>query len=297
MYDLIIIGAGPAGMSAAIYGARYNLNVLVIGETLGGLMTEAHAVCNYPGFKSITGMELTNKLKEQIDELKVDFKNELVTKVEKAKQGFVIITKEGRYEAKKLLLALGTKKRKLGIPGEEQLLGRGISYCYTCDGFFFKDKIVGVVGGADAAATAALYLADIGKKVYIIYRREKLRAEPAWVEKIESNPKIEVIYKANVIEAKGKERLESIVLDNGQELKLDGLFVEIGSIPANTLVTQLGVKTDDRDLIIVNEQQKTSVEGVYAAGDITTGSNGFRQIITAAAEGAVAIAAIFSELR
>ncbi|MBW2999628.1 FAD-dependent oxidoreductase [Candidatus Woesearchaeota archaeon] len=297
MYDIIIIGAGPAGLTAAIYGARYNLNVLVIGETLGGLMMEAHSICNYPGFLDITGMDLTNNLKEQVDNLKVELKNETVAKIEKSENGFAVTTKEGNYEAKKILLALGTKKRKLNIPQEEKLLGRGISYCYTCDGFFFKEKIIGVVGGSDAAATAALYLADIGKKVYIIYRKDKLRAEPAWVKKIEENPKIEVVYKANVVEAKGEERLESVVLDNGKELKLDGLFVEIGSVPSNVLAMQLGVKKNDKDSIIVDEKQETNVKGVYAAGDITTGSNGFRQIITAASEGAIAVEAIFSELR
>jgi thioredoxin reductase (NADPH) len=297
MYDLIIIGAGPAGLTAAIYGARYNLNVLVIGETLGGLMMEAHSICNYPGFLDITGMDLTNNLKEQVDNLKVELKNETVAKIEKSENGFTVTTKEGNYEAKKILLALGTKKRKLNIPQEEKLLGRGISYCYTCDGFFFKEKIIGVVGGADSAATAALYLADIGKKVYIIYRKEKLRAEPAWVKKIEENPKIEVVYNANVVEAKGEERLGSVVLDNGKELKIDGLFVEIGSVPSNVLAMQLGVKKNDKDSIIVDEKQETNVKGVYAAGDITTGSNGFRQIITAASEGAIAVEAIFSELR
>lgn len=295
MYDIIIIGGGPAGMSCAIYSARYGLKTLVLSEMDGGLMAEAAHIENYPGIKSVLGMELSQKMKEQVLDFDVDFKNTQVKKIEKRKDGFVVNNEES-FEGKSIVLAIGMKKRKLNIKGEDKLLGRGISYCATCDALFFKDKTVAVIGGSNAAATAALLLAEKSKKVYIIYRKDKLRAEPIWMEKIEKNPKIEVIYNTNIVEAVGKEKLEKVKLDTDKDLEIEGLFVEIGQVPSTILVKDLGVKTDKEGYIVVDAAMKTNIKGVYAAGDITTGSNKFRQIITAAAEGSIAAASVYEEL-
>lgn len=294
MYDLIISGGGPAGLSAATYAARYMLKTLVIAKEYGGMINYAHKVENYPGYKSISGMELTMKMKEQVQDLGVEIKEENIEGVRKKDDYFEV---NGKYKAKKIIIALGTERRKLRVDGEEKYLGKGVSYCATCDAVFFRDKTAGVVGGANAAADAALLLADIAEKVYIIYRKDKLRCEPKRSELIEKNKKIEVIYSANVKEIKGEKMMKSVVLDNGKELELDGLFIEIGSTPSTAIAKELGVELDDQGYIKADQAQATNLEGAYAAGDITTNSNGFRQVVTAAAEGAIAAESVYEELK
>ena len=205
--------------------------------------------------------------------------------------------KKNLYECKTLIITTGMEKRKLGIPGEKEFLGKGVSYCGTCDGPLFKDKIVGVVGGSDAAGVEALLLTEYAKKVYIIYRREQLRAEPVTFEQIKKNKKIEIIYKSNVTEIKGKQFVESVILDNGRELKLDGLFIEIGGIPTSYLVKDIGVKLTEDGHVIVDETQETNVDYIFAAGDITNASNKFKQIITAASEGCLAALSAYKHVR
>lgn len=294
MYDIIILGGGPAGLNAALYAVRSNLKVLIISNLIGGAIGEAHNVENWLGTKSITGMELVNNFREHAEEQGVEIKQEEVKGVRANDSGFVI---NGDYECKKVIIALGTERRKLAVDDEENFLGKGVSYCATCDGAFFRDKIVGVVGGANAAADAALLLADIASKVYIIYRKDKLRAEAKRVSAIEKNEKIECLYGVNVKEMKGEAMLKSVVLDDGKELELDGLFVEIGSVPAVTLAKELGVELCENGCIKVDSSQRTNVKGIYAAGDITNGSDGFRQVITAAAEGAIAAKSVFKDIK
>jgi len=299
VYDLIIIGAGPAGLSAAIYASRYNLNTFIISEEIGGMASEAYKIENYPGFKSIPGMELMNKFKEQVKGL-VDIKQERVIEFKK-ENNFVITTKKSIYKSKTVIVAAGTKRRKLNIKGEKEFLGRGVSYCATCDAAFFKDRIVGVVGGNDAAAMSALLLAEYAKKVFIIYRKEKIRAEPLRVSQLEKNKKITIINSTNVVAVNGDKMMSSVTLDrefnNSKELNLNGLFIEIGSIPSTVLTKKLGIKLDEEGYIIVDSSQKTNVNGFYAAGDITSGSNKFRQIITAASEGAIAAHSVYEFLK
>lgn len=294
MYDLIILGGGPAGLSAAIYAARYMLNTLVIAKEYGGMINYAHKVENYPGYKSISGMELCAKMKEQVEGFGVETKEEDIKGVRKKDDYFEV---NGEYKAKKIIVALGTERRKLRVDGEDKYLGKGVSYCATCDSIFFRDKIVGVVGGANAAADAALLLADIAKNVYVIYRKDKLRCEPKRSELIEKNENIDVIYSANVKEIKGENMLKSIVLDNGKELELDGLFIEIGSTPSTAIVKELGVGLSEDGCIKVDQRQATNLKGAYAAGDITTNSNNFRQVVTATAEGAIAAWSVYEELK
>jgi thioredoxin reductase (NADPH) len=305
MYDLIIIGGGPAGMSAAVYAARFRMKALILTSHLGGYMMECPSIENYPGFKSINGMDLTNNMKEQIKELGVETIEEEVVEIKKPsnesekglenagdfpkEKTFKVKTKSNTlFEGKSIIIALGTKRRKLEIKGEDEFLGKGVSYCATCDGAFFRDKIVAVVGGANSAAVSAIQLSEFAKEVNIIYRKDKLRADPYWVKKIEDKKNIKTHYNLNITEIRGDPMVNSISLDNGKEMKVDGIFIEIGSVPATSLAKSLKVKLAKDGCIIVDNTQKTNIDGIYAAGDITTGSNNMRQIITACAEGAVA---------
>ena len=298
MYDLIIIGGGPAAMSAAIYAARYRLKTMMLASMLGGAILEAHDVQNYPGFKKISGMELMKNMGEQARFQGVEIINEDVENIAPADNAFRI---NDKYESKAVLLAVGTKRRKLKIPGEAEYIGKGVSYCATCDAAFFKDKVVGVVGGSNSAAMAAQLLAEHSKKVYIIYRQSYMRAEPVRVEDLEKNDKVEFIYDTNVSEVKGSKLMEKVILDkeyNGsRELDLDGLFIEIGSVPSTALAELLGVELDERSLIKVDQGQRTNIKGVYAAGDITTNSNKFRQIVTAVSEGAIAAQSAYMDIK
>ena len=204
-------------------------------------------------------------------------------------------------QAKAILLGTGTKKRTLDVKGEEELLGKGVSYCATCDGFFYKNKIVAVVGGNDSAAGATLHLANIAERVYLIYRKDKLRAESFWVDLIEKNEKIEVIYNTNVIEVSGENKLQILKLDrehDGQtELNVDGLFIEIGSEPKIDFAEKLKIETNDDGYIKIQSDGKTSVSGLWAAGDITTGSDKYKPVLTAASDGAIAARSIANFLK
>lgn len=292
-YDLIIIGTGPAGLTAAIYAARYNLKTLVIGKLLGGTAGEAYKICNFPSYTETTGFELMTKMINQVKKLGVEIKSEEVLNIEK-NSDFNVKTNKKEYSAKKIIIAAGLKRRKLNIEREKEFAGKGINYCATCDAGFYKDKIVGIAGGGNSALTSALLLTEFAKKVYIIYRKPKFfRAEPAWVKDVEKNKKITCIFNANIAKLKGKGGLEGVELDNGKELKLDGLFVEIGSVPGIGLAEKLKIKTD-QNFIKVDKKQRTNISGVFAAGDIT--DNPLKQIITACGEGAVAANTAYNEL-
>ncbi len=289
MYDLVIIGSGPAGLSASIYAARYKMNFVTLGKLFGGTITEAHLVENYPGVGEISGMELGQKMMEQAKNLGAEVVAEPVQKIVKKDDTFIIHTNGKHIETKRVLLAMGAERTKLKVKGEEEFLGKGVAYCATCDGPFFKNKNVCVVGGGNAAVTAALYLGDIASKVYLIYRGPELKAEPAWIEQLEKKENIEIVYNANATEITGENKVENVILDNGKTIEADGIFIEIGSTPNKVLISDLGLKTDERGYINVNAEMRASVEGVWAAGDITAGDFKFRQTVTAAAEGALAV--------
>ena len=296
-YKLTIIGSGPAGLSAAIYAGRYNIKTLVLGMNQGGTITDAHKVCNYPGLPEINGSDLGKKMKLHAEKYGADVRMGLVDEVEKKEDEFILKTNlEEEYSTEKIILATGTQRRRLGLDREDELMGSGVSYCATCDGKFFENQVVGVVGGANAAATAALYLADIAEKVYIIYRGDKLRAVNAWKREIDRTDNIEVICNTNVDSLLGEEKLEAVSLDNGQDLSLEGLFIEIGSIPRTDLAKDLGVTLKD-GYVKVDEAQKTNLDSVWAAGDITASSNRFKQAITAASEGAIAANNLHKEIK
>ncbi len=293
-YDVIIIGAGPAGLSAGIYSARYKLSTLILDEAPGGLAKDAHKIENYPGIESISGLDLMEKMKAHTEKTGAEIIQESVVEIVKEGNKFKVITTEtNEYISDYLIIATGSKRKKLGIPGEDKLYGRGVSYCATCDAAFFKGKDVAVVGGGNSAIMAAMLLSEYANKVFMTYRGEELKAEPTWNDRALSNPKIEIHFKTQVTEAIGEKKLEKIKLDNGQEISVSGLFIEVGSLPTTEIARSLGVNVDSKNRIIVTPEQRTNIEKVYAAGDITTGSAGFQQIVTAVAEGSIAAYDIF----
>jgi len=290
-YELAIIGAGPAGYSAAIYAVRAGIKTLVLDKGFGGgLASISPNIENYAGFESISGMDLAEKMKKHASKYTKLNLNEEVEDIVKKDDGFEIKTNKKKYKLKAIIICTGTEYRKLNTPGEKELVGKGVSYCATCDGFFFKDKIVAVVGGGNSALIEAIYLKQIGcREVYVIHRRDQLRAEKAYVnEAIKKGVKI--IYNTHVEEIKGKNRVDflevhDVKTNKKSKINLDGVFISIGEEPQNKLAKKLGVKLDEKGFIIVDRQMRTNIKGLYAAGDIT---GGLRQVVTAAAEGAIA---------
>ncbi|MEM3405493.1 MAG: FAD-dependent oxidoreductase [Candidatus Pacearchaeota archaeon] len=286
IYDLIIIGAGPAGLTASLYAGRYKLKCLLIYSLLGGTMTEAYNIENFPSYKNISGIELTKRIYEQIKNLKVEEKLEVVKKIEKEKKFFSILTDKNRYYSKTIIIATGREKAKLNLKNEDKFLGKGIHYCASCDAPFYKNKIVAVVGGGNCALNSSLLLSKYAKKVYIIYRKKDfIRADKILVDKIKKNKKIKILFNRNIEELIGKEKLEQIRLDNNKKIKVDGLFIEIGYVPNKEIFKNLKIKFEN-NYIKVNNKQETNIKGIFAAGDIT--SNNLKQIITACGEGAIA---------
>jgi len=300
LYDLIIIGAGPAGLSASIYASRYKLENLIIGSEIGGQVVEAAEIENYAGFNSISGRDLMKKFQEQTGNLGAKIIQAEAEKMEKINDIFEIsIGTEKKYKAKSVILALGMNPRKMNIPGEEEFIGKGVSYCATCDAMFFTNKTVAVIGGGDSAAVAAIHLSDFADKIYLIHRG-RMRFKPALAEQIEQNGKIEIVGSTGIKEIKGDQKVENIVYESEKgkkEISVQGVFVEIGAVPKIAITKDLGIKVDEQEYIIVNQAQETNIENVYAAGDVTTGSNKFRQIITAVAEGAVAAGSAYKQLK
>jgi thioredoxin reductase (NADPH) len=288
VYDLVVIGSGVTGFGAAMYAARLDLSVAVIGEVDGGTITLTDDVANYPGFIQLTGKELADNLKEHALDYPVTIETGTVVDVFRDSPGFFyVVTTNKTFLAKTVLFATGMKERELEVPGHDELRNRGVSYCALCDAPLFKDKVVAVVGGSDSAAKEALLLAKYCPKVYMIYRREKIRPEPINARRIEADSKIEVITETNVIEVLGEIRVTGVKLDkphNGADsLELDGVFVAIGGIPYSDLAEKLGVDTNEKGEITIDRSSRTNVEGVFAAGDVV--DTEFKQAITGVAEG------------
>lgn len=300
-YPLVIVGGGPAGLTASIYASRYRIDHLVLASNIGGSANEAHRVENWPGIVQISGAELMKNMWEHAKSYQPDFITGEVKRIEKNEQGFTVRFRDQAVETKSIIFAGGTEYRRLTIPGESEFLGRGVSYCATCDGGFFRNKTVAVVGGANSAIMAAVELSQNCEKIYLIYRGTELKGEPIWIEKINSNSKIIPLSETNLLEIKGGAKVEKIILDKeylGQrEIPLEGVFVEIGNVPMAGLVKDLGVELDSGGAIEVTKSAETSLSGFFAAGDVTNGSGGFRQIITASAEGAVAARGAFEYLK
>jgi thioredoxin reductase (NADPH) len=287
IYDVAIIGGGVAGLSALMYAGRLELHSVLIAKEMGGTLTLTRDIENYPGFKHIIAKDLTKKLLEHARDYNVEIRQDTVLKIEPNRDMFYIETKKDMIRARAVILATGTERRKLKVPGSSTFENRGIHYCALCDGPLYKGKKVGVIGGSDSAVSEALLLAQYAEKVYIIYRGEMLRPEPINAKRLKQFENIEVILNTNVIEVIGGKRLKKVILDrehNGSsELELDALFVAIGGYPLSELGRHLGVELNEKGEIIIDRDGKTSIRGVFAAGDVVDSS--FKQAITAAAEG------------
>ena len=307
-YDIIIIGAGPAGLTAGMYAGRQNSKTLVIDKAMaGGLGLEVPMMQNYPGFELIAGMELIQKMKAQSENYCEILENTVIDSIEKTDGGFKLNTKnspllmtsddagEKEFFTKTIIFATGSSHRHLNVPGEEEFLGRGVAYCATCDGMFFIGKDILMVGGGNSAAQEALYLKNLGCNVKLVHRRDELRCEHHLQKALEENG-IEVLWNSTIQEIKGEMVVDSVTLlrDGAEEdYKTDAVFVAIGDDPSNELAKDLGVALDDDGYIITDKNQATNVKGVYSAGDIT---GGVKQWIVACGEGAVAAISAYNDM-
>lgn len=293
MYDLLIIGAGPAGMGAAVYAARAGLSTAVIDQSpiSGGQVLNTYEVDNYLGLMGETGGGLSDKFREHADKLGTEFITDEVKSVENQGDKKIVHCYEKDYEARTLILATGAAHSKLGVPGEEEFSGMGVSYCATCDGAFFKNRTVAVVGGGDVAVEDAIFLSKICKKVYLIHRRDELRAAKSLQERLFEKENVEILWDSEVTEICGKDAVEKLTIYNKKkqqqdELAINGIFIAVGVVPNTELFREL-VETDERGYIKAGEDCATSCEGIYAAGDIRL--KPMRQIITAVSDGANAV--------
>ena len=297
MYDLIIVGAGPAGLAAAIYAARAELNFIVLEKEMmsGGQIINTYEVDNYPGLFHMGGFDLAMKFREHADELGASFVTGEVERVEVVPNGKKVVCRDGmEYETKTVLLSGGAKHRKLEVPGEDRLAGSGVSYCATCDGAFFRNKEVAIVGGGDVAVEDALFLSRLCKKVYVIHRRDSFRAAKTLVSRLVAAENVEIVYDSVVKEIRGGVKVESMLLLNKKtqeerEIMLDGVFIAVGMLPETKAYEGL-VDLDETGYIVADETGKTSDPAVFAAGDIRT--KALRQVVTAASDGANAIQSV-----
>ena len=290
MYDIIIVGAGPAGLTAAIYGRRALKSVLVLEAlSYGGQIINTLDIENYPAAAHISGFDFATNLYNQVKELGAEVKFEKVTNITDMGDIKKVATAKNEYEAKTIILATGADNRKLGLENEDSLIGKGISYCATCDGNFFKGKDVAVVGGGNTALEDTLYLTDLVNKVYLIHRRDEFRGDPTIVEKLKEKDNVEFVYNSNVTKLISNDKLEAIEVTNKdgskKEISVSGLFVAIGKVPENENFKNL-ISLDDSGYIIASEDCHTNIEGIFVAGDNRVKE--LRQLVTATSDGAIA---------
>lgn len=287
--DVLIIGGGPAGLTAGIFTTRAGLSTVLIERlAIGGQASLTYLVENYPGFDKISGFDLTDRMAKQAEANGVDIVYGTVNSLDKSEHGFIVKTNDETYEADKVIIACGCKTRRLGLINEVELTGHGVSYCASCDGHFFKDKVVAIVGGGNSAITDVDYLSRLAKKIYLINRSEKFRAGEHQIKRISEMKNVEILTNAQVSKLSGTNELSGIQLtQNGEliDLKVDGLFVAIGQEPYLPFLN-IDIKKDSSGYILVDENMQTSEKNLFACGDII--SKHFRQIITACADGAVA---------
>lgn len=291
MYDVIVIGAGPAGMTAAIYARRASKTVLVLeAVSYGGQIINTPDIENYPVEAHISGFDFSTKVYEQTKALGAEFVFEKAVGILDENGAKTVITTKNRYEAKAVILATGSENRKLGVEGEDELTGRGVSYCATCDGNFYRNKIVAVVGGGNTALEDALYLSDLAEKVYLIHRRDNFRGEEANVERLKARDNVEFVFNSTVTKLIAEKRLKAIEVTDKTDgsvrtIELNGLFVAVGRVPENQNFAEL-VALDESGYVVAGEDCHTSRSGIFVAGDNRTKS--LRQLVTATADGAMA---------
>ncbi len=295
MYDIIVVGGGPAGLTAALYAGRANKKILVLeAKAPGGQIVNAHIVNNYPGIDSISGADYATNLYNQVINLGVDIKFETVLSISDDKE---VTTNQSTYKAKAIILATGADNRKLKIDNEDRLIGKGVSYCATCDGNLYKGKEVAVVGGGNAALEDALYLSDVVSKVYLIHRRDSFRGEEKLSNDIKNKSNIEIIYNSNVVKIDGQDKVESIVIKNNEDeertIKVDALFVAIGQEPKNIIFKNL-VDVDEKGYIVAKNDVYTNKKGIYVAGDAR--EKVLRQLTTAVSDGSIAATIAIKEM-
>ena len=287
MYDVMIIGGGPAGITAGIYCARANLKTIVFEkESIGGQIASSPLIQNFPGFISINGAEFANNLYEQATNLGVDIEIEEVLSIKPGKIK-TVVTDCGEYQTKTVIIATGAKHRLLHLPNEENLIGNGISFCTACDGAFYKGKDVAIIGGANTAVTNALYMSNLCEKVYLIYHGSKLRCEKALLDGLKEKDNIEVLYNSNVIRYIGEDELEGVVVQQGEEekeVKVQGIFISIGLDAQTSVVENLLPLSEQK--YILSEDCNTLESGIFVAGDCRTKT--IRQLTTAVSDGAIA---------
>jgi len=296
--DLIIIGAGAGGMAAGIYGVRSGLSTLILEKGIAGGQTNLSPdIPNYPGFPHISGMELTEKIKQHTLEYAEIKEGVEVKSIEVKRDHYVLDTSSGKLIAHALILATGARHRRLGVPGEESLTGRGVSYCATCDGFFFKGKKALMIGGGNTAATEALYLKSVGVDVAMVHRRDELRAEKRFCQRLKEEG-IEVIWDTVLVEIAGDQQVEAVKLKNVKtgetfETPVDGVFIAVGVEPNNQLAKALGLELDETGYVVTDNSMRTNLERVYAAGDLR---GGLKQVVTSVSEGAIAAVSTFEDI-
>ena len=301
-YDTLIVGQGAAAFAAALYAARYQMTPIVIGEIFGGETATGGLIENYPGYPEIDGYDLMLRFREQADKYQVPVVDDKVESLGRAGHCFEATTALGdTYRATTVILAVGRERRKLGLPHEDEWTGKGVSFCSTCDAPLHRGNVVAVVGGGDAAVKGTVLLSKYARQVYIIYRGAAFtRPEAANLRLLDGSANVERLFNTNIIGLKGENGLSAIVLDrevNGaSELAVDGLFLEIGADPRTELARQLGIQLNDKDEIIVDKHMRTSVHGVFAAGDVTDASGELKQTLTAAAQGSLAATAAYADV-
>ena len=293
--DLLIAGGGAAGLTAAVYAARSGLDFVLVdlASSMGSQITQTEDVDNYTGFGKINGMELVMKFYEHAKALDAPMINDEVKEITKTDELFTVKCEKAEYKAKSVIFCAGASHRELGIKGEKEFFGKGVGYCAVCDGFFYRNKTVVVIGGGNTAVTEAVYLSKICKKVYLIHRRDSLRAEKVLSERLENADNAEILYNSEVSEILGENTVNGILLKDGRRLSCDGVFVAVGIVPRSDAVKGLA-QLDKYGYVIADESGKTSVDGLFAAGDVRTKT--LRQIITACADGANCVESVNSYL-
>lgn len=302
--DVLVVGAGPAGLSAALYSKRLGLKTVCIGEDIGGTLNEAGIVDDYIGIQDILGPELAKKFVEHVRKYEVPIYRDSAIDIVKENNKFKVTTKSGVvFTARAVILAVGSKRRKLGVPGEAEFAGRGVTYCAACDAPLFKEKVVAVVGGGNSALQSALLMTSYATKTYLIHRRDSFRAYDVYVKSVTNHPKIELVLNSVVRSIGGSKSVEWIEVENlvtheTRKISVDGVLIEIGSEPPKEFFTRIGLKLDEYGYVIVEPGQKTNIEGMFVAGDCAGGpyKKKFDQVVTAAAEGALAALSAYEYL-
>lgn len=295
-YDVVIVGSGSAGLPAGMYASRYKLKNVVIGREPGGALATSHKVENWPGVLSASGKEIMDSFAKHATTSGSEILQDSVSSIVKTDEWFTVTTTNKKITSKFVILASWNTYRKLWVPGEAEFLGKWVSYCATCDGNFFKGRDVVLAWWGNTALTEALYLSELCNKVYLVHRRDTFRAEDIWVEQAQKKDNIEMVLNEEVDHVWGSMFLEQVTLKSGKVLKADGFFVAIWSDPSIDLVKDMNPDIDDENCLVVDKRQETSVKWLYAAGDVTTNSNKFKQTIMSAAEGCLAADSIHEDM-